>query len=370
MIDKNQLKKDLTIDEIKTLLTELGAQHFKDETKTKGQLITNTICHNISDGKMKLYYYPETYTFRCYTDCSKNHDIYEVIIQNHKLKGIEFNLNHAINWILEKIGKSKGYFNKPEGFEHIKKSNPELEWMNKFIRKKPLVPELKVYDESVFKMFSNFHHPAFLEDNITHEAMNKFEIMYYPYKHQIIIPHRKWDTGELIGIKGRCLNHWEIESGYKYIPVKIGDITYSYPTYNNLYGYYQNKEIIKKLKKVIIFESEKSVLQCESYYPNHNFSVALCGSNMSKLQVDMLLKLGINEVILALDKEYEEAVSEKAIKYQEKLLRLGRMFSKYCTVNVLFDTQGLLELKDSPSDKGKEVLEELMRQKQEIRLIA
>ena len=32
----------------------------------------------------------------------------------------------------------------------------------------------------------------------------------------------------------------------------------------------------------------------------------------------------------------------------------------YFTVNVVIDTEGLLDLKDSPIDKGKEVLEQLL----------
>lgn len=370
MIDKEQLLEELTIDEIKTLLIELGAQHFIDESDTKGHIITNTICHNISDGKMKLYYYIEAKRFHCYTDCGCSFNLYDLVIKNHKLKGIDYNLGHAINWILNKLGRSSGYFNKPEGFEHGKKENPELERMRRFSKKKKKVEiETPVYHDSIFNMFSSYHHPIFLEDNITHEAMDKFEIKYYSHKHQVIIPHRKWDTGELIGLKARSLNQWEIEAGFKYIPAKIGDITYSYPTYNNLYGYYQNKETIKEIGKVIIFESEKSVLQCESFYPNHNFSVALCGSNMSIQQAKMLLSLNAQEFILALDKEYDDATSEKALNYQKKLLRLGRMIAPYARVTVVFDTNNLIDTKNSPSDKGKEVLEELMKQKQEIRLV-
>lgn len=370
MIDKEQLKNELTLDEIKTLLTELGAQHFIDESEAKGHIITNTICHNISDGKLKLYYYLDKKSFHCYTACGDTFNIFDLVIRNHKLKGIEFNLGHAINWILNKLGRSTSNFSKPIGFEHSKKGNSELEWMNKFTKKKTVAPEITVHNDSIFKLFSNYHHPLFLEDNISHEAMDKFEIKFYSHKHQIIIPHRKWDTGELIGIKARSLNQREIDLGYKYIPIKIGEITYSYPTYNNLYGYYQNKDTIRKLKKAIVFESEKSILQCESYYPNHNFSVGLSGSNISQLQVQMLLSLGIEEIIIALDKEYDNPMSEQAINYQKKLLRIGRLFAKYCRVNVIYDTQGLIGLKDSPSDNGKETLEALMKQKQEILLIS
>lgn len=368
MLDRDELKDSITVDEMKTLLIELGVQHIEDLSH-KGHLITNTVCHNISDGSLKLYYYIEKKVFHCYTACGENFNIFDLVIKNHSLKGIELSFPDSIQWVAKKLGRKNTYGIKPEGFHTPVKENKELSWMNRFSKKKTTVPELQIYDDTILQMFSNYHHPLFLEDNISHEAMDKFEIKYYSYRHKIIIPHRKWDTGEIIGIKTRSLDEKDIEQGFKYVPLKLGDIQYSYPTYHNLYGLYQNQDIIKKLRKCIIFESEKSVLQCESYYQNHNFSIALSGSNISQHQVDMLLKLGVEEIILALDKEYESAVGDDSLKYQAKLLRLGRMFSKYCRVNVIFDTQNLLNLKDSPSDKGKEVLEELMKQKQPILLI-
>lgn len=368
MLDRDELNESITVDEMKTLLIELGVQHIEDLSH-KGHLITNTVCHNISDGSLKLYYYIEKKMFHCYTACGENFNIFDLVIKNHGLKGMELTFSQSVQWVSSKLGRKSTFGSKPEGFHTPVKENKELSWMNKFSKKKVVVPELITYDDSILQMFSKYHHPCFLEDNISHEAMDKFEIMYYSYRHKIVLPHRKWDTGEIIGIKTRSLDERDIELGFKYVPLKLGDIQYSYPTYHNLYGLYQNKETIKRLGKCIIFESEKSVLQCESYYKNHNFSVALSGSNISQHQVEMLLKLGIDEVILALDKEYETTMSDESLKYQAKLLRLGRMLNKYCRVNVVFDTQNLLDLKDSPSDKGKEVLEELMKQKQPILLV-
>lgn len=369
MYDKDSLKESITLDEMKTLLIELGAQHIEDESP-KGHIITNTICHNISDGKLKLYYYIEEKTFHCYTACGDNFDIYELAIRNHKTKGIEFTFTNAINWVASKLGRKISIGSKPDGFRIEPNYNAELEMMRKYSKKKIILPELKTYDDIVLSMFSDYHHPAFLEDSITHEAMNRFEIKYYPYRHKIIIPHRKWDTGEIIGIKGRSLDEKDIEMGFKYIPLKVNDISYAYPTYQNLYGLYQNKETIRRTGKCIIFESEKSVLQCESFYGENNFSIALSGSSISQHQVDMLLKLGISECIIALDKEFTDAMSEESLKYQAKLIKLSHLLNKYCRVNVIYDTQNLLDYKDSPSDKGKLILEELLKNKQSVILKA
>lgn len=369
MLDRDTLMQSITLDEMKTLLIELGAQHIEDES-SKGHIITNTICHNISDGKLKLYYYIEEFSFHCYTACSCSFNIFDLVIKNHSLKNVDLTFPQAIYWVANKLGRKTHGLNKPDGFRYEPQHNAELEMMRKYSKKKIKLPELNVYDDIILTLFSNYHHPAFLEDSISHEAMDKFEIKYYPFRHKIVIPHRKWDTGEIIGIKGRSLDEKDIEMGFKYIPLKINEISYAYPTYQNLYGLWQNKEAIKRTGKCIIFESEKSVLQCQSFYGENNFSVALSGSNISMQQVNMLLSLGISECIIALDKEFTDLMSNEAMRYQAKLIKLSHLLNKYFRVNVIYDTQGLIGYKDSPSDRGKLILEELLHNKQPVILKA
>lgn len=365
MYDKDKIKEELTLEEIKTLLIELGTQHIESHLE-KGHIITNTICHNISDGKMKLYYYIEKMSFHCYTSCGCSFDIFDLVIRNQALKGIEFNLTSAIQWILNVLGKSN-YQIKPTGFGHSTIGRrEELDWLDSLVVKKPVIIDMKVHSEMTLELFSDKPHPLFLQDNISEETMKKFEIVYYEKSNRIVIPHRHFETGGLIGLKSRSLNFEDIDNGYKYIPLRIQDVTYSYPTFQNLYGLYQNKNFIKRLKRVVIFESEKSVMQFESYFPNQNFSVALCGSNISKQQVEMLLRLGVQEVVLALDKEFTILNTPESETYREKLERLCSMFSSYCKVSMIWDRWKLLDLKDSPSDKGKEVFVELFKKRRII----
>ena len=366
MYDKDRLKSELTIEEIKTLLTELGVQHIESHLE-KGHIITNTICHNISDGKMKLYYYIDEQQFHCYTSCDSNFDVFDLVIKNHALKGLTLNLTGAINWILRALGK-KNYFNAvPEGFGNAEIGRrAELNWLDSLEVKKPVNVEMKIHSDFTLQLFSDKPHPLFLSDNINEDTMRKFEVMYYEKTNRIVIPHRSFDKGEIIGLKSRSLNFEDIDNGYKYIPLKIQNVLYSYPTFQNLYGLYQNKEVIKKVQKVVIFESEKSVMQFETYFPNHNFSVALCGSNISRQQVEMLINLGVQEVILALDKEFITLNTKEANIYEEKLERLCSMFSPYTKVSMLWDRWKLLDLKDSPSDKGVEVFLELFKNRRTI----
>lgn len=114
-----------------------------------------------------------------------------------------------------------------------------------------------------------------------------------------------------------------------------------------------------------VAEGEKSVLLGETYYPNNNFTVAMCGSSgFSQKQIDLLLDLGCQEVILAFDKENDDDPnSEKTKDYETKLLKIAQPLTTFFDVYVVFDYHGFLGPKDSPFDRGKEALEELMKQK-------
>ena len=219
-------------------------------------------------------------------------------------------------------------------------------------------------------MFSKLYYKKWFEEFITLEAMERFHIGYDAIRNRIIIPHFNKDGG-LVGIKGRALQAGDIEAGYKYLPIAVQGVDYAFEQKYNLFGLHKTKDAIKRLKKVMIFESEKSVLQCESFYGEDNFSVASCNSSISPFQKQLLLNLGIEEVFIAFDKEYTnedyENKSEPYLKYCDKLLKLANMFSTFSRVYVVFDSHNILPYKASPSDMGKDVLQFLMKSKHEVK---
>lgn len=366
-IDATELKETLSIDDISKLLTELGADYIH-YNPNKEELITNTICHNQNGGSHKLFYYEDSRSFHCYTDCGCNYDIFSLIEKRFKLLNKEISFSETVRYVVNKTGKESNNASFGSSFiiPNEPKVNEELKWMQAFSKKKKVDFSSQVtHSDKILEVFSNIHHPEFLKDNISSEAMTKFKIMYYNRTNRIVIPHFHPVSGELIGIRGRALNEWEIDST-KYLPVTIQDTMYNFSSYAQLYGFYQNKETIKRLRKAILFESEKSILQCESYYSGNNFSVGVMGRNISDYQVRLLLSLGIEEIIIATDKMHREGNEKEKEREIEYLLRLGRKFSPYIRTYVLFDEQERLEYKTSPSDHGKEMLESLMKEKQEI----
>jgi hypothetical protein len=315
---------------------------------------------------MKLYYYEEGKSFHCYTSCGCSYDVFGLCQKVFENRNQELSFTASVDYVARTTGKQFGF-----GFgielEKEEKMNEELQWMQRMSKKKRVeLPELEVYSKKILDVFSNIHHPEFLKDNISHEAMTKFNILYYNKDNRIVIPHYHPLTGDLIGIRGRALNQWEIDSGYKYLPTSVQGKMYNFPSYGQLYGMYQNQDVIKKLRKVVLFESEKSVLQCESYFKDSNFAVSMMGRNISSMQIEMLLKLGIEEIIIATDRMYKEHGSEEERRDIEYLIKLGRKFSPYVRTYVLFDEFDETKYKSSPSDFGTKTLISLMKNKKEI----
>ena len=87
--------------------------------------------------------------------------------------------------------------------------------------------------------------------------------------------------------------------------------------------------------------------------------------------MDLLLNLGVDEVILCYDKEWTDGVGQpEYMAYREKLRQHVQYLSQYCATYIVMDKDGLLNYKDSPSDKGKETLEALMKQKEYVPCIS
>ena len=71
----------------------------------------------------------------------------------------------------------------------------------------------------------------------------------------------------------------------------------------------------------------------------------------------MLVELGVNEVTIALDKQYPNTKSPEFGIYIKQVKKIINLFKPYCQVNVIWDKEDLLSYKDSPTDKGKEVFD-------------
>jgi len=367
MYDKERIRESLTIDDIHIILKDLGSYEPKHDRH--GNPIYTTVCHG--GHKHKLYYFQESKIFHCFTDCSCSFNIFDLVIKAKEQQGYTYSFPQTIQYVVSLTGKSYIVNNKFQELQNERIS--DWQWINKLNRKKQLAVNLPEYDEKVLDVFMPYPHISWINEGITYETQQKYEISYYMRDERIVIPHRSIDS-RLVGIRGRAMSQEDIDNGRKYMPLTVGNTLYNHQTMFNLYGLNNTKDAIRKLKKVAIFEGEKSVLKCEDYYGESNFSVACCSSNITAFHRNILLSLGIEEVIICFDRfrdkidtETEEKYQERIEEYQEKLLKFARMFTPYVRTYIVWDDFGIIGFKESPVDKGKEVLEQLMKCKYEIK---
>lgn len=353
-IERKDIIESLTIEDVKDFLTYLGAPVVSFD---KG-LITSTICHNpVEEAEsLKLYYYADSKVFHCYTECSENMSIFELYKRYMSLNHSDITDEEAANFIAKFLKKTIVSTNLEKKRELVNRERYKYE--------KQILQD-EEYPTSALGCFTKYYHPTWLNEGITPCVMDHFKICFSIYQNKIVIPHFDID-GRLIGIRGRTLEEEELSLG-KYRPITIGDTIYSHHLGWNLYGIYEHQKAIKKFHKIIIYESEKSVMQDEVFNGEDSCAVAVCGSVLNKLQIGLIKKLGVNEVILAFDKEFDDCYSEKGKKYRKKIIDMGKKYSYCASFSYIFDEKNLTKEKDSPTDRGKEVFETLYRQRIRIR---
>lgn len=346
-----ELKSALTVDDIKFVIEFLGGTVYLENDEC---LICDTFCHG--GNSHKLYYYKSSQTFYCYTECG-SFDIIQLVIQ---LKS--YSVPEAINWLAVKCNielKSKGSFGK------ISSTITDWSFIHDYESSKKQIKstEPSNYDTKILNIFQNKYYKGWIDEGISINTMEKYSIKYSSFLRQIIIPH--YDiSNKLIGIRGRMMTKEDEKNYGKYSPVKIGNTIYNHALSCNLYGIHKNLIAVKNKHKVMLVEGEKSVLQADSMFGDDNFTLALCGSNLSSYQLDLLLLLGVKEIIIGLDKQFQSPDTEEALLWQKHIFkRFVKPLAPYFAVYIIWDNQGLLEYKQSPTDKGKEILLKLMKNK-------
>lgn len=347
MIDAKLLRDALTPDNIIHLMNLLGATRFED----KGSYIQfPTICHNVreEDAHMNLSYYKESKRFYCFSNCHSM-DIFQLVQRRWELIGNEDELhfNDILHWVMNHSQVDLDNYN-PEEFKspfNIK------DYQNKTTE--VVLPE---YSSTVLEIFSKYHAVEWLEDNISDEAMSRYNILYSVPNNAIIIPH--YDIhNRLIGIRRRALEEEDLIKG-KYKPAYIQGISYSHPLSYNLYGLNVVADEIKRQKRVFIAEGEKGALQGYTMYGNQNVVVAACGSRINRWQIYLLMKYcRPNEIIIAFD---------EGLDY-DNIHKMCEKYTCYCNMSYLVDTSGrLLKSKQSPFDNP-EVIDELIDRRVKVK---
>ena len=359
--DKSEIKKQIGIEQIFELLQDWGG----DPEYTAFGILSATICHNPpGEGSRKLYYYDneEGGLFRCYTGCNDTFDVFELAIKVADIQeNKHYDLNDAVRALAYRFGIID-YIDEEEqaGLEDWKIFN-RYDRIGK-IEIKDYSVELKEYDDIILSRFNyNVKIAPWLAEGMTQEALDNAVIGFYPGGDQITIPHYD-KNGRFVGLRGRALNAEEAERFGKYRPLKINGELYSHPLGMNLYNLNNSKDNIAALGKALVFESEKSCLLYRSYFgPDNDISVACCGSNISAYQIHMLLDLGVKEIIVCFDRQFQE-LGDKEHKHQiANFRKLHNKYKNYVLISFINDRNMITGYKDAPIDCGPDVFLELFK---------
>lgn len=201
--------------------------------------------------------------------------------------------------------------------------------------------ELRTYDESILNQYPKQGNLRFLKDYISLESQMKFGLAYSIESQRILIPIRDI-FGSLAGVKARRNYETDSEDDPKYI--------YEWPCQKSLllYGAHENYQHLMNADRIVIGESEKFVLACDSY--NYNSAVSIMGSTLSSEQAKILLGFNAKEYCFMMD---EGLPIETIYRNAELLKSFAAM--RECKVTY-FDWRDSLSVgeKESPTDSGKE----------------
>ena len=377
MIDYKLLLNTITTENVISLMEELGSPVMNHGTTSSGveYFQFRTICHGGDSDK--LYYYTDSKSFYCYTSCGYM-SFFDCI---SRIKNISRdNFYSCLKFVAEFIG-----FKQPEdsleGFIHYEndakehKSSHDVlkeDWEDTELYESLTQSSLKQLPEYNIEWLDFFkkhlYYYGWLEEGISREVMDKFRIGWEWYGCYIIIPHFDID-GRLIGIRRRTFNKWDLAQGRKYTPMTTLSQTFPHELGQNLYGIYENKSNIEREKEVILVEGEKSVMLLDTYFNGKHPGLATCGFNISKPQLELLVRLNPDRVYLAFDKDFDVRLREEYKKdevtaynynrYIDKLIYVGKQLNTCLApygaeVYIILDHAGVAELdeKDSPVDKG------------------
>ena len=164
--------------------------------------------------------------------------------------------------------------------------------------------DLKVYDKSVLP--PNACNLRFFRDGISYKTQERFDLRFDHENNAILIPIYNINQ-QLVGCKARRNEDVESNKYWAELPFAKSSV---------VYGLSQNYKDIVKKSKVIIFEAEKSVMQCADF--DCNIATAIMGHDISEAQATIIKSLMCDEIIVAFDEgvslcEIKKACSQLAV---------------------------------------------------------
>lgn len=173
---------------------------------------------------------------------------------------------------------------------------------------------------------------SWIEEGISYDAQMLYGVGFDLESKRVVFPiYNRF--GDIVGVKGRAVDD-DVDPKYIYL--------YNCNISQEWYNWHLAHPYILMERKVIIVESEKS---CMKFATNGIYNtLAICSSDISNFQVDMIKKLGLDiEIYLAYDKDK----TPKEVREQAKKFSGRKVYG-------IVDMEDMLGEKDAPIDCGYE----------------
>ena len=358
-IDVKKLKKSLSLAHHKQIMQALGIPAYS-ENKEQIIYFSGDKNKDALKGSPKLYFYKDSQIYFGYTS-SRSYDIISLVQTRLALLKQPCSFLDACQFILDTTNIN------PDSISRIKKDGHVYDWSNleRFIRVRKYGNQLSEYNRNIIDTLPPLYPQAWIDEGISEETMEKYQIRYYERCNQTVIPCFD-DEARLVGVRVRNWDKDRVEQA-KYMPlVTLDGQCYKFNTNQVFYGINYNKPEIERTGKVIIVESEKAVMKLDTYMGRHNIALGMYGSNLGIQRRNQLLKMGVNTVSYVVDNDFIGQDDEFFEQWREKIRHFIKLWDGFCRVEIVWDNLGLLGSKENATDRTKEVWEQLWENREII----
>ena len=358
-IDVKKLKRALTLAHYDMIIQRLGIPIFS-KSNSEWRLWTGDKNVNPLEGSPKVIFYPDSHIFMGYT-AGRSYDIISLVQTRLSLLKQPCSFLDACQFILDTTNIN------PDSISHVKKEGHVYDWSNleRFIRVRKYGNQLSEYNRNIIDTLPPLYPQAWIDEGISEETMDKYQIRYYERCNQTVIPCFD-DEARLVGVRVRNWDKDRVEQA-KYMPlVTLDGQCYKFNTNQVFYGINYNKPEIERTGKVIIVESEKAVMKLDTYMGRHNIALGMYGSNLGIQRRNQLLKMGVNTVSYVVDNDFIGQDDEFFEQWREKIRHFIKLWDGFCRVEIVWDNLGLLGPKENATDRTKEVWEQLWENREII----
>lgn len=358
-IDVKKLKKSLSLAHHKQIMQALGIPAYS-ENKEQIIYFSGDKNKDALKGSPKLYFYKDSQIYFGYTS-SRSYDIISLVQTRLSLLKQPCSFLDACQFILDTTNIN------PDSINRVKKEGHVYDWSNleRFIRVRKYGNQLSEYNRNIIDTLPPLYPQAWIDEGISEETMEKYQIRYYERCNQTVIPCFD-EEARLIGVRVRNWDEDKVAEA-KYMPLITLDGTcYKFNTNQVFYGINYNKPEIERTGKVIIVESEKAVMKLDTYMGRHNIALGMYGSNLGIQRRNQLLKMGVNTVSYVVDNDFIGQDDEFFEQWREKIRHFIKLWDGFCRVEIVWDNLGLLGPKENATDRTKEVWEQLWENREII----